>query len=348
MLALLAFVAVELVGRGNEKALRWAILALFALGGLLFGALPGLVVGALFGWFFGWFIYWIGFNRYRTPLVPYLTSGQVLWFYSFRVICGAIFIFLITPILVVMPLSFNAEDFFTFTPEMLRFDPDGYSLKHYRDFFTNSDWQQALWNSISIAPLATILSVSFGTLAAIGLSQPHVPFRRAIMAILISPMIVPLIISAAGMYFFYSRLGLQGTYFGVVLAHAALGIPFVIITVTATLVGFDQSLTRAAANMGADPVTTFFRVQMPLILPGVISGGLFAFITSFDEVVVVLFVGSAGQKTLPWQMFIGLREQISPTILAVATILVAISIALLTTVELLRRRSERLRGMSPG
>ena len=348
VLALLAFVAVELVGRGNEKALRWAILALFALGGLLFGALPGLVVGALFGWFFGWFIYWIGFNRYRTPLVPYLTSGQVLWFYSFRVICGAIFIFLITPILVVMPLSFNAEDFFTFTPEMLRFDPDGYSLKHYRDFFTNSDWQQALWNSISIAPLATILSVSFGTLAAIGLSQPHVPFRRAIMAILISPMIVPLIISAAGMYFFYSRLGLQGTYFGVVLAHAALGIPFVIITVTATLVGFDQSLTRAAANMGADPVTTFFRVQMPLILPGVISGGLFAFITSFDEVVVVLFVGSAGQKTLPWQMFIGLREQISPTILAVATILVAISIALLTTVELLRRRSERLRGMSPG
>ena len=348
VLALLAFVAVELVGRNNEKALRWAILALFALGGLLFGALPGLVVGALFGWFFGWFIYWIGFNRYRTPLVPYLTSGQVLWFYSFRVICGAIFIFLITPILVVMPLSFNAEDFFTFTPEMLRFDPDGYSLKHYRDFFTNSDWQQALWNSISIAPLATILSVSFGTLAAIGLSQPHVPFRRAIMAILISPMIVPLIISAAGMYFFYSRLGLQGTYFGVVLAHAALGIPFVIITVTATLVGFDQSLTRAAANMGADPVTTFFRVQMPLILPGVISGGLFAFITSFDEVVVVLFVGSAGQKTLPWQMFIGLREQISPTILAVATILVAISIALLTTVELLRRRSERLRGMSPG
>ena len=348
VLALLAFVAVELVGRGNEKALRWAILALFALGGLLFGALPGLVVGALFGWFFGWFIYWIGFNRYRTPLVPYLTSGQVLWFYSFRVICGAIFIFLITPILVVMPLSFNAEDFFTFTPEMLRFDPDGYSLKHYRDFFTNSDWQQALWNSISIAPLATILSVSFGTLAAIGLSQPHVPFRRAIMAILITPMIVPLIISAAGMYYFYSRLGLQGTYFGVVLAHAALGIPFVIITVTATLVGFDQSLTRAAANMGADPVTTFFRVQMPLILPGVISGGLFAFITSFDEVVVVLFVGSAGQKTLPWQMFIGLREQISPTILAVATILVAISIALLTTVELLRRRSERLRGMSPG
>jgi putative spermidine/putrescine transport system permease protein len=167
------------------------------------------------------------------------------------------------------------------------------------------------------------------------------------MAILISPMIVPLIISAAGMYFFYSRIGLQGTYLGVVLAHAALGTPFVIITVTATLVGFDRSLTRAAASMGADPVRTFFKVQMPLILPGVISGALFAFITSFDEVVVVLFLGSASQKTLPWQMFTGLREQISPTILAVATILVVISVVLLTVLELLRRRSERLRGMSP-
>ena len=282
-----------------------------------------------------------------SGLPPYASTGQRVWYYAFRVICGLIFFFLIAPILVIIPLSFNAQDFFTFTPEMLRLDPDGYSLKHYDDFFTNQDWQQALWNSVRIAPMATILSVSFGTLAAIGLSQPHVPFRRAIMAVLISPMIVPLIISAAGMFFFYSRIGLQGTYWGVVLAHAALGIPFVIITVTATLVGFDRSLTRAAANMGADPVTTFFRVQMPLILPGVISGGLFAFITSFDEVVVVLFVGSAGQKTLPWQMFTGLREQISPTILAVATLLVAISIALLTTLEFLRRRSERLRGMSP-
>lgn len=283
-----------------------------------------------------------------SALPPYATTGQRIWFYAFRVICGLIFFFLIAPIAVVIPLSFNAQDFFTFTPEMLRLDPEGYSLKHYRDFFSSPDWQQALWNSLTIAPFATILSVGFGTLAAIGLSQPHVPFRRAIMAILISPMIVPLIISAAGMYFFYSRIGLQGTTLGVVLAHAALGIPFVIITVTATLVGFDRSLTRAAANMGANPVTTFFRVQMPLILPGVISGALFAFITSFDEVVVVLFVGSAGQKTLPWQMFLGLREQISPTILAVATILVVLSIMLLTTVELLRRRSERLRGLSPG
>lgn len=282
-----------------------------------------------------------------SALPPYATMGQRIWHYGFRALCGLIFFFLIAPIVVVIPLSFNAEDFFTFTPKMLALDPEGYSLKHYRDFFTNSDWQASLWNSVRIAPMATLLSVGFGTLAAIGLSQSHVPFRRAIMAVLISPMIVPLIISAAGMYFFYSRVGLQGSYWGVVLAHAVLGIPFVIITVTATLVGFDRSLTRAAANMGAGPVRTFFKVQMPLILPGVISGALFAFITSFDEVVVVLFVGSAAQKTLPWQMFIGLREQISPTILAVATVLVVFSIALLTVLELLRRRSERLRGMSP-
>ncbi|MEH6835329.1 MULTISPECIES: ABC transporter permease [Falsihalocynthiibacter] len=297
-----------------------------------------------------------------SSLPPYASPVQRAWFYSFRVICGLIFFFLIAPIIVIIPLSFNAEDFFTFTPEMLALNPEGFSLKHYKDFFNSSDWQLAMKNSLQIAPVATIISVTLGTIAAIGLSQTHVPFRRSIMAILISPMIVPLIISATGMYFFYSNpyipipfygkleipITLTGTYVGVVLAHAALGIPFVIITVTATLVGFDRSLTQAAASMGASPVRAFFKVQMPLILPGVISGALFAFITSFDEVVVVLFVGSANQKTLPWQMFIGLREQVSPTILAVATILVFLSVLLLATLELLRRRSERLRGMSPG
>ncbi|EEX16531.1 binding-protein-dependent transport systems inner membrane component [Citreicella sp. SE45] len=348
LLAIIGLVFVSVLGKGAERAARWGLVAVFAIAGFLLGGIPGAVIGALFGWFFGWFVYWIGYGRYRVRLVPYLTPGQVLWHYTFRVICGAIFVFLITPILVVMPLSFNAQDFFTFTPEMLRFDPAGYSLKHYRDFLTNPEWTRAVKNSLLIAPVATLISVSLGTLAAIGLSQSHVPGKRTIMAILISPMIVPLIISATGMYFFYSKIGIVGTYWGVVLAHAVLGIPFVIITVTATLVGFDRSLTRAAANMGANPVTTFFRVQMPLILPGVISGGLFAFITSFDEVVVVLFIGSAELQTLPWQMFTGLREQISPTILAAATILVGISILLLASVEMLRRRSERLRGMSPG
>lgn len=338
---------------GNFLPQKWHGVVLgavvFAILGYLLAELPGLFGAGIFGAIVGHVVYWLYTGQYRRNVPVYSSPGQVLWHNVFRIgVCGSIFFFLIAPILIIIPLSFNAQDFFTFTKEMLALSPEGYSLKHYDDFFTNPDWQQALRNSFLIAPVATLLATAFGTLAAIGLSQSHVPFRRAIMAMLISPMIVPLIISAAGMYFFYSRIGLQGTYWGVVLAHAALGTPFVIITVTATLVGFDKSLTRAAANMGANPVTTFFKVQMPLIVPGVVSGALFAFITSFDEVVVVLFLGSAGQKTLPWQMFTGLREQISPTILAVATIMVAISIVLLTVLEMLRRRSERLRGLSPG
>lgn len=342
----------------NETKVRYIICAVLVVASFYYLGPVGVFLGLFIGWFFGWFLFWLFHQRYRENLQPYLSQGQVLWHYTFRIICGVVFVFLITPILVVMPLSFNAQDFFTFTPKMLQFDPEGYSLKHYRDFFTNNEWQRSFKNSLLIAPIATLVSVSLGTLAAIGLSQSHVPFKRAITAILISPMIVPLIISATGMFFFYSHVGnfLEDTmgldknfvgYVKVILAHSVLGIPFVIITVTATLVGFDNSLTKAAANMGANPVKIFFKIQMPLILPGVIAGGLFAFITSFDEVVVVMFVGSTNQKTLPWQMFTGLREQISPTILAVATILVVISIALLITLEMLRRRSERLRGITP-
>ena len=274
-----------------------------------------------------------------------MTLPERIWYYLFRFICGLIFLFLIVPIIVIVPLSFNSVPFFTFTPEMLSFDPDGYSLRWYTDFFTNLNWRGAVNNSFIIAIFSTLIATSLGTLAALGLSRRNIPFRTLLMAILISPMIVPLIISACGMFFFYSRVQLQGTHVGVILAHAALGTPFVVITVTATLVGFDRSLIRAANSLGADGVTTFFKIVVPLILPGVISGALFAFITSFDEVVVILFVGSFEQRTIPWQMFSGIREHISPTILAAATLLVLVSVALLTTVELLRRRSERLRGV---
>lgn len=309
-----------------------------------------------------------------SALPPYATFGQRVWYYAFRAICALIFVFLITPILIIVPLSFNAEPYFTFTSGMMSFDPEAFSLRWYEDIFRNGMadpdategwwadmWQNAQWvratkNSFIIGFWATALATSFGTLAAIGLSRSEMPYKGLIMSILISPMIVPLIVTAAGMFYFYSndfnpfiegKQALAGSKLGIILAHAALGTPFVIITVTSTLVGFDNSLTRAAANMGAGPVRTFFKVQMPLILPGVISGGLFAFITSFDEVVAVLFLASPEDKTIPRQMWSGIREQISPTILAVATILVIISIALLTVLELLRRRSERLRGLSP-
>ncbi len=281
----------------------------------------------------------------KSKLPPYTTPLERIWYYLFRFICGLIFLFLIFPILVIIPLSFNTVPFFTFTPEMLSFNPEGYSLRWYEDFFTNRNWRGAVNNSFIIAIFATLIATSLGTLAALGLSRRNVPYRTLMMAILISPMIVPLIISACGMFFFYSRVHLQGTHLGVILAHAALGTPFVVITVTATLVGFDRSLIRAANSLGANGVTTFFKVVVPLIIPGVISGALFAFITSFDEVVVILFVGSFKQRTIPWQMFSGIREHISPTILAVATLLVLVSVALLTTLELLRRRSERLRGV---
>ena len=281
----------------------------------------------------------------KSKLPPYTTPLERIWHYLFRVICGLIFLFLIFPILVIVPLSFNAVPFFTFTPEMLSFDPAGYSLKWYEDFFTNLNWRGAVNNSFIIAIFSTLIATTLGTVAALGLSRREVPYRTMLMAILISPMIVPLIISACGMFFFYSRVNLQGTHLGVILAHAALGTPFVVITVTATLVGFDRSLIRAANSLGADGVTTFFKVVVPLILPGVISGALFAFITSFDEVVVILFVGSFEQRTIPWQMFSGIREHISPTILAVATLLVLVSVLLLTTIEMLRRRTERLRGV---
>lgn len=279
-------------------------------------------------------------------LPSYAGTVETVWYYVFRAVCGLVLFFLIAPIVVIIPLSFNAVPFFTFTEEMLTFDPAGYSLKWYKDFFFNLNWQGAVENSFIIAIFSTLLSTVLGTVAALGLSRAEMPAKTVVMGILISPIVVPLIISAAGMFFFYTDVGLASTHLGVILAHTALATPFVVITVTATLVGFNRNLIRAAATLGASPFTTFRRIIVPLILPGVISGALFAFVTSFDEVVVVKFIGSYEQRTIPWAMFSGIREQISPTILAVATLLVLLSVCLLVVVELLRRRNERLRGMS--
>jgi putative spermidine/putrescine transport system permease protein len=280
-----------------------------------------------------------------AALPPYAGPLEHAWYYSFRIICGLIFLFLIMPILVIVPLSFNAEPYFTFNENMLRLNPDAYSMRWYEDIFNNPQWVHSIKNSFIVAVFSTLLATFLGTLAALGLSRAYMPYRTAIMGVLISPMIVPLIITAAGMYFFYSKIGLAQTFPGLIMAHTALGTPFVVITVTATLIGFDHSLTRASASLGADPTRTFFKVIVPLILPGVISGALFAFITSFDEVVVVLFLAGFEQRTIPRQMWAGIREQISPTILAVATLLITFSIVLMTVLEGLRRRNERLRGI---
>jgi putative spermidine/putrescine transport system permease protein len=320
-------------------------------------------------------------------LPTYASPLEKLWYYVYIAICVLVFVFLIAPILVVIPLSFNAEAYFSFSDKMLALDPEGYSLRWYDTLLTlghpapegprdsvwwslaweNATWIRAARNSLWVGLWATILATTLGTIAALGLSRPEMPYRRVIMATLISPMIVPIIIIAVGMSFFYAKACfapdsamnmifgafmsnkgcLANSHLGVIVAHSVLGIPFVIITVTATLSGFDQSLIRAAHSLGANPRTTFFKVIKPLILPGVISGALFAFVTSFDEVVAVLFIAGPEQQTIPRQMFNGIREAISPAILAVATILVIVSITLLATVELLRRRSERLRGVTP-
>ena len=281
-------------------------------------------------------------------LPKYTETHYRIWHYVYLTICGFVFFFLIAPLFVIFPLSFNAEEFLVFSDGMKRLDPDAFSLRWYKDMIygTKNPWGLATKNSFIIAFFATIGSVILGTVAALGLSSRHMPFKGLIMAVLISPMIVPLIISGVAIFFFMAKAGLAATHLGIILAHIILGTPFVVITVTATLSGFDHSVTRAAASLGSDPVNTFMKITLPLILPGVISGGLFAFVTSFDEVVVVLFLAGLDNTTIPIQMWTGLREQLSPTILAVATCLIILSTLILVTAELLRRRSERLRGIN--
>ena len=293
-------------------------------------------------------------------LPTYATPIQRTYYYAYLFFCAVVFFFLIAPLIAIVPISFSVSPFMVFTEGMLAWppEPEAWSLRWYRNMIgdcsaevvsstvpCSTKWMKGTVNSFYIGIIATFIATVLGTMAALGLSRPHMPYKAFIMSILISPMIVPLIITAAGMFFFYARINLVYTFTGVILAHVALATPFVVITVTATLVGFDMNMVKAAQSLGAKPMRTFFKVIMPLILPGIISGALFAFITSFDEVVIVMFMASIDQLTIPKQMWAGIRQEISPVILCMATCLVILSIVLLTTVELLRRRAERLRGI---
>jgi putative spermidine/putrescine transport system permease protein len=271
---------------------------------------------------------------------PYATPGQRLAHAALRLFTGLVLLFLVVPILAIVPLSFSAGSF-------LHYPLPGLSLRWYGEFFTSSFWLPSLWNSLIVAGGATTLATALGTLAALGLWRARFPGRGVVMAVLISPMVVPVIIVAVGVYFAFAPLGLTNSYLGLIAAHTALAAPFVVVTVFATLSGFDVTLLRAAASLGANPVVAFRRVTLPLILPGVVSGALFAFATSFDEVVVALFVAGPGQRTLPRQMFSGINDNISLTITAAAVLLVGLSIVLMLAVEALRRRAERLR-LAPG
>jgi putative spermidine/putrescine transport system permease protein len=267
---------------------------------------------------------------------PYATPAERVLFYAGWAFTFAVLIFLMAPIITVIPLSFNAEPYFSYPMP-------GLSLQWYADFFGNPRWTGALALSFKLAVVVTIVSTILGTMAALGLSRTNLPFRTLILSICLLPMIVPVIITAVAVFMSFGNFGLIGTFTGLVLAHTALAVPFVIITVLATLSNFDWSLSRMGQSLGASPFTTFRRVVLPLIVPGVVTGALFAFVTSFDEVVVALFLSSAEQRTLPKQMFSGIREMISPTITAAATVQVLFSILLLVTAEVLRRRSERMR-----
>jgi len=264
------------------------------------------------------------------------TLGQRLGWTGTVVAATLVFVFLMAPILAIVPLSFSSSTYLTYPLP-------GVSMRWYEDLFTSDKWMLSLKNSFIIGIASTVLSMILGTLAALGLATWRSRWKSLVMAVVLSPMVVPVVITAVGVYFFFAPLGLTGNYAGLILSHTALATPFVVITVSATLQGFDTNLARAAASLGAPPLLTFFKVVLPLILPGVASGALFAFATSFDEVVTVLFLAGPEQRTLPREMFAGIRENISPTITAAAVILTVFSVALLACLEWLRRRGERLK-----
>ncbi|APG49209.1 ABC transporter permease [Phaeobacter porticola] len=241
-------------------------------------------------------------------------------------------IFMVGPILAVIPISFSSGSF-------LSYPLPGFSLQWYEKVFQYDPWMSALVNSLIIGLASATLATILGTLAALGFARGNLVAQQFLMGVVISPMIIPLVVSGVAMYFFLAKLGLVATFAGLILAHTVLAVPFVVIPVMATLRGFDTNLVRAANSLGATPVTAFFRVTLPNIAPGVISGALFAFATSFDEVVVALFIAGPAQKTLPRQMFDGIRDNIEPSILAMSSLLVVISILMLAATAWLARKT---------
>ncbi|RAS21926.1 ABC transporter permease [Paraburkholderia bryophila] len=271
--------------------------------------------------------------KLAKPLfAPHTSIVERVWYFALRAMAVLTLLYLILPVLAIVPLSFSSSTF-------LVYPIPGWSLRWYQNLLASDEWRTAAKNSFIVAPSATVVATVLGTLAAIGLTKANFRGKGLLMAILISPMIVPVVVVGVGMYLFFAPLGLANTYIGLILAHASLGVPFVVTTVAATLQGFNYNLVRASLSLGANPVKTFFRITLPVIAPGVISGALFAFATSFDEVVVTLFLAGADQTTLPRQMFTGIRENISPTIAALATILIVFSTGLLLALEWLRGRN---------
>jgi putative spermidine/putrescine transport system permease protein len=261
-----------------------------------------------------------------------VSAGSViLW-----IVVGIILFYLVFPVFVVAPVSFSSAKY-------LQFPPPGWSLQWYQNYFDRPGWVPATLLSIRVAIATAILATALGTAASLALVRGRFPGKGAVNSFIVSPLIVPGIIVAIGVYFFYAQVRLVGNPLGLILAHTCLALPFVVTNVSATLQGFDERLEYAAMNLGANRWQTFRRVTLPIIRPGVFAGALFAFITSFDELLVALFVSGSGAVTLPRKMWDSLRQEIDPTIAAVSTILITFSIVVLLTAELLRHRAERTR-----
>jgi putative spermidine/putrescine transport system permease protein len=256
---------------------------------------------------------------------------------SLYVVSGLVCAFLVLPILAIVPLSFNSGSFLTYPLA-------GWSLRWYEELIGSSGWMSAFRNSLLVAAATTALATPLGTLAALGLTRLASSLKPVLIAMLLAPMFAPVIVVAVATYFLYAKLGLAHSFFGLILGHTALATPFVVLVVHASLQGFDGSLLRAASSLGAPPVTVLRKVLLPLITPGMFAAAIFAFTTSFDEIVVAMLLAGVEEKTLPLKMFDGVREHISPAITAAATLLVVTSVILLGTVEFLRRRRARLLG----
>jgi len=251
-------------------------------------------------------------------------------------IVGLILFFLAFPIVVVAIASFSSATYLTFPPP-------AFSLRWYEAYFSNPDWLKPTWVSIWVASAVVVLATFLGTLAALGIARLPKGLRVIAAGLILSPLIVPGIVVAIGIYYAYSRYGLVGTPMAMVLAHTCLAVPFVVTSVTASLSGIDPRLEQAALSLGATPGATFFQVTLPLIQPGVLVGALFAFITSFDELIVALFISGTGAVTLPRRMWDDLRFQIDPTIAAVSTLTIVLTAALMGAAHLLRKRAEQNR-----
>ncbi|MDP7667789.1 MAG: ABC transporter permease [Rhodospirillales bacterium] len=260
-----------------------------------------------------------------------------LWTITRRGYVVLVLFFLIVPIIAVVPLSFNAEPFFTYPMP-------GLSLQWYTELFSSDSWQRAIRVSFTVGLAVTVLATFLGTFAALGLTMVNFRLKALVIGLLVSPIMVPHLITGVGMFFLYAWAGVIYTIWGLILAHTVLALPFVILTVTATLANFNVNLIRAGANLGANPMRVFFRIILPLILPGVLAGAVLAFVASFDELIIAILISGADYKTIPRQMWSGVREEFSPVITAAATVLIGFSILVMGCAEALRRRITRLRG----